>query len=413
MQNKPNSLAKDMMWNTVGNLVYCICQWVITILTVRLCSYETAGYLSLAMSTSSTFSTISLFSMRNYQVSDVNGKYEDKEYIGSRFLTCLLALSLCCLYSITVSSSYQRICIIAFMFIRLVEGAVDVLHGINQKYGRYDFIGKSLFIRGIVTIVAFLAGILVTNDLFIALVLTAIGNAIAFVIFDIRKTGSLEKLTAKIYSKRVLELLKECLPLVVSSFLISLIPLIPRNAIQAIQGNEILGVYSSIASPTMVVQVFAQQAFGPMLPRLSIMLNEKRYKQFLDLFNKLLLIFVGFTVVISIAAAIFGRLGLSILYGKSILEYYSLFMPLIWCTVGTAIAWILISIVTAIRKLKSLMIIMFIGFAFDFMFTNSMINLFGTNGASYVQIISFLIVIVCMAFTVEFSIKNKGENVDE
>lgn len=409
MENKSTSLAKDMMWNTVGNLVYCICQWVITILTVRLCSYSMAGYLSLAMSTSSTFSTISLFSMRNYQVSDVKGKYEDKEYIGSRFLTCVLALSLCCLYSITVSSTYQRICIIAFMFIRLVEGAVDVLHGINQKYGRYDFIGKSMFIRGIVTIVAFLAGIIITGDLFIALVLTAIGNAVAFIVFDIRKTGSLEKLTAKIYSKRVLELLKECLPLVVSSFLISLIPLIPRNAIQAIQGNEILGVYSSIASPTMVVQVFAQYAFGPLLPKISVMYIEKRYDQFLNLFHKLLMIFVGFTVVISIAAAIFGRLGLSILYGKSILEYYSLFMPLIWVTVGTACAWILISIVTAIRKLKSLMIIMLIGFVADFALTNSFINTFGTNGASFIQILSFIIVIVCMAVTVEMTIR-KQEN---
>ena len=68
MENAKGSLAKEMMWNSIGNLVYCICQWVITILTVRLCSYEMAGYLSLAMSTSSTFSTISLFSMRNYQV---------------------------------------------------------------------------------------------------------------------------------------------------------------------------------------------------------------------------------------------------------------------------------------------------------------------------------------------------------
>lgn len=409
MENKSTSLAKDMMWNTVGNLVYCICQWVITILTVRLCSYSMAGYLSLAMSTSSTFSTISLFSMRNYQVSDVKGKYEDKEYIGSRFLTCVLALSLCCLYSVTVSSSYQRICIIAFMFIRLVEGAVDVLHGINQKYGRYDFIGKSLFIRGVVTIVAFLAGIIVMGDLFIALVLTAISNAVAFIAYDIRKTGSLEKLTAKIYSKKVLELLKECLPLVISSFLISLIPLIPRNAIQALQSNEILGVYSSIASPTMVVQVFAQQVFGPLLPRLAVMLNDERYEQFLSLFHKLLMIFVGFAVVISIAAAIFGRLGLTILYGKSILEYYSLFMPLIWVTIGTACSWILISIVTAIRKLKSLMVIMLAGFVADFALTNSFINMFGTNGASFIQILSFIIVIVCMTVTVEMTIR-KQEN---
>lgn len=412
MENDNRSLAKDMMWNSVGNLVYCICQWVITILTVRLCSYEANGYLSLAMTTSSTFSTISLFSMRNFQVSDVHGEYQDKEYIGSRFLTCVLAFSLCILYSFSCSSSYQRMCIIAFMLIRLVEGAVDVLHGINQKYRRYDFIGKSLFLRGLITVIAFVIGIVFTHDVFISLILTAGGNWISFIVYDIPKTSSLESLSVTLFSKNVFSLLKQCLPLVVSSFLISLIPLIPKNAIQSLQGNEILGIYSSIASPTMVVQVFAQYAFGPLLPRISVMFQEKRYKQFLDIFHKFLLIFVVFGIGISVAALLFGKLGLRILYGKDILKYYDLFMPLIWCTIGTAVSWILISIVTAIRKMKSLMVIMFVGFTVDFLCTNTFINVFGTNGASYIQILSFAIIIILMVIVVDADIQrkdNKGE----
>lgn len=410
MENAKGSLAKEMMWNSIGNLVYCICQWVITILTVRLCSYEMAGYLSLAMSTSSTFSTISLFSMRNYQVSDIERKYDDRQYVGSRVLTCCLALFLCFIYTLNISSEYQKHCIMSFMIIRLVEGAVDVLHGIDQKYGRYDVIGKSLFIRGIITVICFIAGILVTSDLFIALVLTAIGNIAAVLFYDIRKTGSLEKITVEVHSGKVFSLLKECIPLVISSFLISLIPLIPKNAIQAIQGNEILGVYSSIASPTMVVQVFAQYAFGPLLPRISVMFTEKRYDQFLDLFHRFLAIFLGFSVFITLGAVILGRFGLSLLYGKSILEYYSLFLPLVWCTIGTAGAWILISIVTAIRKQKSLMFIMLLGFVVDFILTDFMITNIGTNGASYIQIICFFTEIILMFIVIEESIYRMKQN---
>ena len=54
VQNENKKIFSDMMWNTVGNIVYCICQWVITILVVRFASYSEAGYLSLAMSTTST-----------------------------------------------------------------------------------------------------------------------------------------------------------------------------------------------------------------------------------------------------------------------------------------------------------------------------------------------------------------------
>ena len=61
----------NVIWNTVGSVFYSACQWIITIIVVHVATYETAGHLSLAMTMSSSFSAISLFSMRNYQVSDV------------------------------------------------------------------------------------------------------------------------------------------------------------------------------------------------------------------------------------------------------------------------------------------------------------------------------------------------------
>ena len=98
------SLAKNMLWSSVGNLVYCICLWAITILTVRLCSYDQAGYLSLAMSASSTCATIGLFSMRNYQISDIDNEFSVSVYVGSRFFTCLLSVVFCLVYCLRSSS---------------------------------------------------------------------------------------------------------------------------------------------------------------------------------------------------------------------------------------------------------------------------------------------------------------------
>ena len=61
-------MKKDIAWNTFGNIFYGFCTWVITIIVVRLGSFEDAGYLSLAMTTSSTYNAIALFAMRNYQI---------------------------------------------------------------------------------------------------------------------------------------------------------------------------------------------------------------------------------------------------------------------------------------------------------------------------------------------------------
>jgi O-antigen/teichoic acid export membrane protein len=405
--SEKSTLAKNMTWNTVGNLAYCICQWVMTILVVKLDSYGAAGYLSLAMTTSSTFSTIALFSMRNYQVSDVKHEFSDAVYLGSRGITCTIAFILCCVYSIGSTSVYQMLCIDAFMIIRLSESIVDVIHGINQKYDRYDLIGKSYLLRGIFTDIAFVAGFLIFKDILYAILLTGIVNIALVFIYDVRQTNKLERLTLSIKDPHIIQLLKNCVPLVVTSFLLSMIPLIPKTAIQTIIDNDTLGVYSSIASPTLVVQVFASYAFNPLIPKISILLVEKRYDEFLKVFHKILIIFAGFAIVICVGAELLGKFGLQLLYGKDILASYDLFMPLVWCTIFTAYIWIMSSIVTSIRKTVPMMISMVIGFEVCYLFSNTFVKQFGANGASYIQLISYSIVLLLLVLITELSIHNK------
>jgi O-antigen/teichoic acid export membrane protein len=412
MSEKKNSLAQAMAWNTAGNLVYCICQWVITILAVKLDSFGAAGYLSLAMSTSSTFATIAMFSMRNYQVSDVKNEFNDSEYLGSRLITCIAAIILCSLYAIGSTSAYQMWCIDAFMLIRLAESIVDVIHGINQKYDRYDIIGKSYFLRGIVTDAAFIAGFVFFKDILVAILLTGIANLILVFVYDVRQTSKLEKLSLIMKDKHIAVLLKKCTPIVITSFLLSMIPLLPRTAIQTMLGNDILGIYSSIASPTLVVQVFAAYAFNPLIPKISVLFNEKRYDAFLSVFHKIVLFFIGFAVIVCVGGMLLGRWGLNLLYGAAILESYNLFMPLVWCTILTAYIWIMNSIVTAIRKIVPMMLSMASGFLVCYLFTNSFITKFGSNGASYIQILSFAIVFTELILITEYDIwKKKRETV--
>jgi len=410
MSEKKSTLAKAMLWNTVGNLVYCICQWVITILAVKLDSYGAAGYLSLAMSTSSTFSTIAMFSMRNYQVSDVKNEFKDAEYLGSRLITSVIAIVLCALFAINSTSVYQMLCIDAFMVIRIAESIVDVIHGINQKFDRYDLIGKSYLLRGVATDVAFIAGFVFFKDILVAIALTGVANIALVFLYDVRKTSKLEKLSMVVKDRNIAILLKKCTPIVATSFLLSLIPLLPRTAVQTMLGNEILGIYSSIASPTLVVQVFATYAFNPLIPKIAVLFNEKRYDAFLSVFHKVLLFFVGFAVVVYAGAFVLGRWGLNLLYGASILESYELFMPLVGCTLLTAYIWIMNSIVTSIRKIWQMMFAMATGFIVCFFMTNPFITWFGSNGASYIQILCFGIVLIELIVIVEFSIqKNKRD----
>ena len=223
-------MAKNVFWNTFGTIFYCACQWLMTIVVVRFSdNYEAAGYLSLAMTTSSSFSAITLFSMRNFQVSDVRSEYSSGEYVGSRFLTCALGLVLCIVYSAATSSVYQMLCVASFMLIRVAEGLVDVLHGINQKYDRYDYIGISYILRGVITILAFSIILYVKDQVFTALIVTAILNLLIALLWDWFRTSSLEKLSPVFWNEQVKRLLIACVPIVVFSFLLSVENLFPKS----------------------------------------------------------------------------------------------------------------------------------------------------------------------------------------
>ena len=398
------NMKKNVLWNTIGSVFYCMCQWLITVLVVRIDSFEASGLLSLAMTTSSSFSAISLFNMRQFQASDVNEEYSSKEYFGSRILTCITAQAACMLYAAVTSNSMSGYwCIVLFMLVRLAEAFVDVFHGINQKFNRYDLIGKSFILRGVLTIASFTVGLVFTHDMIITLSVMAILNLLVAFLFDGVQTGKLENILPVI-SKRVLQLLFTCVPLVIFSFLLSLENLIPKNLLESVHGVEELGIYASIASPTLVVQVMASVAFAPFLPQFIKLYVDGEIKTFRAMFHKILLALLGLALVIIAGAALCGRLGLTVLFGKDILEYYYLFMPIVLCTILTAVIWILSSIVTAMRKIKSLLIGIIVDFGFCLCIARPLVERYDKNGVSIVQIISYSVFVIYMVIVCEISI---------
>lgn len=399
-------MRKNIMWNTLGSVFYCVCQWLITLLVVHLSGYEDAGFLGLAMTTSSSFSAISLFSMRNFQVSDVLEEYKSGQYVGSRILTCIIAFICCSIGACFGNSLYQILCIDAFMLVRVAEAIVDVLHGINQKNNRYDLIGKSYILRGIATIVVFSAGSWISNNLLVTLVVMAIVNlAIAF-LFDWTLTKKIDGFKPKI-DKKVLELLKRCVPIAIFSFLLSLENLIPKNVLQQCYGTEELGIYSSIASPTLVVQVFASVAFSPFLPMISKAYVEERYEDFLKMLRKAYVALMAMGFIVTGGAIVFGKFGLRILYGEDIIQHYEIFLPIVWVTILTAIIWILSSVVVALRKINPLLIGMGIDFMVCILLVHPLIIRFEKNGVSIVQIICLSLYVAYMIVLCEVTVSRK------
>ncbi len=404
-------MKKNILWNTAGNLFYGICTWVITILVVHLADYSEAGYLALAIAMTNTYEQIAWFNMRNYQVTDAKERFSDSQYVSSRVITCVIAFAMLVIAAFTGSTFYQALCIIAYMPIRIAESISDVCHGINQKKERYDYIGKSFLLRGVGMVGVFSVGLIVLKKLAIVLILTAAYQLLISLFYDCRKTFQLTEIKLKIFDKDLLNLYRDCLPLVIFAFFLSAQNNHVKSTIQALCGNDILGIYSSIASPTIAVQMIAAAMFAPFLPGLSVNLAQKEY----DKFNKKLLkiygAFVGMAVVVLAGAMLLGRWGLALLYPDDILDYYEFFIPVVWVTILYAVVLVMQGILVAIRKIW----IMTIGMVADFLLLvvliKPMIGLYGANGGSFAQILSFAAYIPFAMITVYVTIRQSKKEI--
>ena len=397
------NIKKNVIWNTCGSVFYSVCQ-CLQLLAAHgfyfffpvLCIHGSDNYYI-------SFSAISLFSMRNYQVSDLKGEYSSNEYVGSRMMTCIAAFTCCAIAAIYNNSWEQMLCIDAFMLVRVAEGWVDVMHGIDQKYQRYDYIGKSYFLRGLISLIVFSGGLFFTGNLLLTLCLMALGNLAAALFYDTKKTGSLERITPVLFQARVFQLLKTCLPIVAFTFLLSLENLIPKKILEEQYGQAELGIYSAMANLAVVVQVFASVVFNPFLPKFTELYYQEDRRQFRRALHKLYLVLAGMCVIVNLGVFVFGKLGLRILYGADILQYYELFLPIVWCTIFTAVIWIVSAILIALRRIGWLVAGMAVDFVLCLVLASPLIERFGKNGVSIVQILVMGIYILFMIVMCEIA----------
>lgn len=403
MSDKQN-LNRGMLWNAVGNLIYLGCQWLVTIFVTNLgADFTDAGILSIAMSVSATFQTIALFGIRNFQVSDINGKYTDTAYVAFRIITCAVALLGCIVFSLI--SGYlgaTLLSIIFFMFFRLAENFSDVLHGILQKNNRLDLVGKAFAIKGIALIASFLAAYTLSGSLSLGILAMALVSIATTVAYDLLNTRKLSRFRAYDSLKNCIALSKETLPLCVYLFLSAAIVTIPKLILEKELGGEILGAYASIFAPAILIQAAMGYIYNPFAQIFADYKERREVRAFSLLGVKIAGAIAVLTALMLLASSLFGEFALKLLFSEDILPYVHLLSPILIAITVTSVFGFLCMIATVLRSIAALVISSFVGFLLCIFLTAPMIKLYSANGASISLIIataaSSLILLVVIAF---------------
>lgn len=382
------SLGRNMLWNSAGSLFYFACQYLPTILVVRLAAGLTAsGVFNYAMNTTNAFLTVAVYGMRTFQVSDLDAKYTDRAYLASRWLTSAAALAACAGYGALVGLDGETLAaLVLFMLFRVGEALVDVYSGIDQRADRMDVIGKSFFARGALSCAAF-AGVLASGgSVLLAIAGMAAASLAVALLFDRRWAARLSRPGGG--CDAVFPLLAECAPLMVYSFLNTAVSTIPRQFLQLWQGTEATAVYGSITAPTVILQLGATYLFTPLIGLFATRWQAGRRRDYARLF---LLVLAGIAAIGAAGfagVALLGRWGLALLYasgenGRQILENAPLLFPMVACTILTALVLFCNMLLTIQRQFKALVAANLAGIAASVALSAALVGRLSMWGASF------------------------------
>ena len=393
------SLKTNVLWNSIGSMFYLGCQWLITVLVVRLSSgFDAAGLLSLAMSVVGIFGTFANYKMGTYQISDIHHEHSLAEYLAFRCTTLALSFIACIAYAFATCAPHAIITVMLFFVYKGVGLLVDVLHGTDQQHRRMDYIGKSFMLQGVASIVAFAAVFYPTQNLNLAIVAMILGAMMVFVGFDMRKTRAFEPITLHLTRKKALFFLKTSLPAVIASVAASAIFTIPKQYLAFVSGDAALGIYSSVAAPALVVQMGATYLYGPLLDIFPKHFFDGNLKDFLKLLGRTAASIIAVTAVCWIALLFIGKPMLVLLFGGSITEHVYLLYPVLIATSATAFLWFFGDLLITLRNFRANFIGNVIALVAVIPLSVICVNVWGMNGVSFAGIGACFIGVAYLCF---------------
>lgn len=406
-----NKTKQNMLWNSIGSIVYFGSQWVLTVLVVRVLGYGEGGVFSLAMSLTNTFYALANYGVRNFQVSDINGQFSDMDYIYNRCITNVLAglgCVICCL--IQGYDMHSNIAISGFMAFRFCESFQDVLYGIEQKNSNMKNIGVSNILKGIIGMIMFTFVMFLSKEINVSIYVMLLVMLLVLVLYDIRSVKPYIHFETKAIYTNVWKILWVCAPIALNNFVLNYILTYPKLIIEEKMGAEALGIYTSISTPVLIVQMLSSYLFAPFIVIFTQLYHNRNKRAFYGLFIKV----VGIIGLVGIAAIIGAKIGakyfLNILYGDTVCQYIYIIYPLILCTVLTAVVWFLNALIIIERDYLGLSISSALSLLIIIVFCDNMVGKFFYNGASWTLSIVLCVKILIMLGSIMYRTKDMNSN---
>lgn len=394
---KALTLRQNMLWNSAGSVTFLVCQWLITVLIVRLSAgYDSAGVLSLAMSVYGIFAPIAEYRMYIYQVSDVDHENSMGEYLAFRAITCGLSLVLCAGYALITCAFSAVPAIVLYGVYKAASSVIDVLHAQDQAERRMDYIGKSLMLQGVISLALFIVAFSLLENLELTLVVMTVGIAVVGLVYDLPHTRRFGSFGFGITPRKAFYLLMHCAPVVIGFVACATAPSIPRQYLFAVSGEAILGVYASVSAPVAIIQSGASYLYNPLMGYFAASYRAGDVREFCSLLAKASVMILALGVACLVLLMLLGGPLLTLMFGSSISAYLYLIPLIAVSSIGIAYMGFMNGLMLTIRDFKGGLWGGAVSVILSGVATVPFVNAWDMNGVSAVLLVSSLASAVLM-----------------
>ncbi|MCH4207988.1 MAG: oligosaccharide flippase family protein [Solobacterium sp.] len=318
------SLKKNLSWTTAGMVLYNFAIWVLSALTLRMLGATMSGYYAVAMSIGNTMYAIALWGMRSFIVSDQKHEFSYGEYCGARLIGISIgALGLVAVLLFTHYDSTQVLILILYSAFKFAEALTELMDCFMQEQKQMDINAKSMILRSVLYIALFYAALKVTGSLAIGLAVILVLALLVFVFFNLRVVKERVSIKGVIFNQGTWKIVKECFPIMMFESLAAAVVAIPRLRYETIGSLDALGIYTSIYTMVIFLQLVINVLIYTFAPYMAEAYQNHDHKSFM---KQVVILFAGAAGLGLLAEVLVYFLGepvIGLLYGADVGPYYT------------------------------------------------------------------------------------------
>jgi O-antigen/teichoic acid export membrane protein len=352
-----------------GNGVYAACQWGMIVALAKLGSSFMVGQFSLGLAIAGPVLMFANLHLRAVQATDARRAYSFSEYL--RLRTVMTAVAMVVIVAIACFGNYESrtaMVILAVAAAKGIETLSDIHYGLFQLNDRLDQTGRSMMVRGVLSVFALSSLLYLTRDVVWGCAGLALVWLAALLLFDVRwarrfltpsgkptapqtvKDGRSQSHGRARGLRRQWSLLRLALPLGIVTTIATVNLNMPRYFIHARMGDRELGIYSAVAYATVALTLVSDSLGHCAIPRMSRLYAAGEFAQFRSLLFRLLaagsaLGLAGLTV-----AHFLGWRLLALFYSPEYAARYGVFTILMFATAIHCVASVFTTGIMSTRR---------------------------------------------------------------